>query len=292
MPTLQHESIIELFRANPRLVVDFLRDEFGLDVPKGPLRVEDAHLPSLTPSSYDADLVVVVDKALAIVLEVQLAIDPRKHMSWLVYLANLRARASIPVVLVVVAPQPEVARWAAEPIYLGPPDWTLRPLVIGPERIPVLTRTHQARRSPELLVLSAMVHGKGPLGLSIARAALRGWSKLDSARARLYLDLVLAALNEATRRKLELMMIENYQIQNEVLRNFVRMIEERAEATGKATGEARGEAKALLQLLEERGLPVEPAVRTRVMACTDTEQLSRWFRRAVHAPSVAEVFDP
>ncbi len=47
--------------------------------------------------------------------------------------------------------------------------------------------------------------------------------------------------------------------------------------------EARGEARALLTLLEARGLSISDAQRTRVLACADLDVLERWIRCAATA---------
>ncbi|MCL3996438.1 hypothetical protein [Streptomyces lavenduligriseus] len=44
------------------------------------------------------------------------------------------------------------------------------------------------------------------------------------------------------------------------------------------------------RILEWRGIPVSDAVRERVLACTDFDQLEVWGQRAVHATNAAELF--
>ena len=56
-------------------------------------------------------------------------------------------------------------------------------------------------------------------------------------------------------------------------------------------GEARGEARAVLTVLEARGLAVPDAARERILARKDLERLERWLKKAVVAASVAEVLD-
>ncbi len=70
--------------------------------------------------------------------------------------------------------------------------------------------------------------------------------------------------------------------------------EARGKASGEALGEARGvalgEARALLTVLQARGLAVDAATSDRVQKCTDPEVLNRWVERAVTATSLADVF--
>ncbi|MFI6178486.1 hypothetical protein ACIA8R_23335 [Nonomuraea sp. NPDC051191] len=62
-------------------------------------------------------------------------------------------------------------------------------------------------------------------------------------------------------------------------------------AEGEAVGLARGTAKALLSLLERRGVVVPDDVRERVVSCTDLAVIETWIGRAVHATSLSDVFD-
>ncbi|MES9536987.1 hypothetical protein [Actinomadura sp. NPDC000600] len=58
----------------------------------------------------------------------------------------------------------------------------------------------------------------------------------------------------------------------------------------RAEGRAQGEAKALLLMLEARGLRVPEDVRRRVEGCTDLEQIERWIQRAVSADTAEDLF--
>lgn len=77
-----------------------------------------------TTVEFRADLVLELRDAngvlvLAIVLEVQRDKDPDKEDSWPVYVTVLRAKKRCPTVVLVVAPDADVATWAAQPIDLG-----------------------------------------------------------------------------------------------------------------------------------------------------------------------------
>jgi hypothetical protein len=97
--------------------------------------------------------------------------------------------------LLVVAPDPIIAAWCAEPIETGIPGFVLRPPVLGREAIPVVTDPAEAARRPELAVLSAMAHGEGDQGVAIAAAVLPAIQGLDDEKARFYGDLVLRVLS-------------------------------------------------------------------------------------------------
>ncbi len=79
---------------------------------------------SSCPPLLRADLVIDLRDArgtmvLAIVLEVQRDKDPDKKYAWALYVAAVRARKRCPAILLVIAPDPRVARWAAQPIRPG-----------------------------------------------------------------------------------------------------------------------------------------------------------------------------
>jgi hypothetical protein len=56
-----------------------------------------------------------------------------------------------------------------------------------------------ATRSPELAVLSAMIHGRGAAAVDIARATFAATRDLDDERAALYNDVALTSLRAAAR---------------------------------------------------------------------------------------------
>ncbi len=61
------------------------------------------------------------------------------------------------------------------------------------------------------------------------------------------------------------------------------------EAQGRAEGEAQGEARAILTVLEARGVSVPDGVREQILACRDLGMLETWLRRAVTAKSVEDL---
>ena len=59
----------------------------------------------------------------------------------------------------------------------------------------------------------------------------------------------------------------------------------------RAEGRAEGEAKALLLVLEGRGIAVRNEVRKRVMSCVDSDQLEGWLRRAAVVDRAEDLLD-
>jgi hypothetical protein len=221
----------------------------------------------------DSDLPIWV-----LIVEVQLSINPRKRYSWPDYSTGVRATYCCPVGLLVVAPDPDVAAWCAEPIETGIPGFVLRPPVLGRAAVPIVTDPAEAARRPELAVLSVMAHGEGELGAAIAAAVMPAIRQLDDERARFYGDLVLNSLNEAARRALEAMM-KGYEYQSDFAKKYV------------AQGRAEARARDVLTALRVRGIAVPDAARERILAEKDPAQLERWVERSIVAASVAEVID-
>jgi hypothetical protein len=205
MPSTLHEALIEMFRNRPSLAAELLGGPLGVELPAYQVaRLESGDLPDLTPTEYRADVVVVLAAAetplLAVAVEVQLGRDNGKRWSWPVYLTTLRARLRCPTVLLVVCADVAAATWCAAPIELGHPGWTLSPLVLEPDRVPVVTDTEEAARDPELAVLSAMAHGGRPDRTDVLHALVSALAAVDQERATLYSNVVLAALPAAAHR--------------------------------------------------------------------------------------------
>ena len=291
MPSLDHEGLLRLFRNRPALAVELLGRN-GMAVPPLAPSVEEADFTQLTPTEYRADLVLAVGSDLRIIVEIQLGRDADKRFSWPVYVTALRAKARCPVLLLVVALTPEVARWARAPIELGPPDSRLCPIVIGPDAVPPIDDAEVARSAPEFAVLSALAHARGERAVGTAHAALVAADGLDPDRGRIYADLVLHALGEAERAALEeLMASEQYEYKSDFARKYVSEGRAEGRAEGRTEGLAQGRAEGVLALLGSRGLRIDDAERDRILATKDLELLARWLARAAEVEAVGELFD-
>ena len=284
MPKLSHEALVHLVRAAPEVILGLLQRELGLELSAmAHPRITDAELVDLNLAEYRADAVMTIGPAdaptEAFVLEAQNDINPRKRRTWPLYVAGLRARLGCPVTLVILALDPEVAAWCAESIDLGRQRGTILPLVLGPAQIPVITDPDEARRAPELAVLSVAAHGREPGAEHIALAALTAVRGLDSERELLYPDFILAMLGEVARAALELLMNPaTYQYQSDFARKYI------------AIGKAEGEAHLLLKLLHFKGFTVAPELVSRVESCQDPTQLERWAERVLTATTLDDIF--
>jgi hypothetical protein len=294
MPSLLHEALVTLFRNRPELAPELLRNALSVELPAyTEARVESAELTQIVPPGYHADLVVLLingQPVLAIVLEVQLGTDERKRFTWPLYVVALRARLECPACVLVVTPHSEVARWAAQPIVMGPGS-TLQPLVVGPDGVPVVSDAGVASAEPELAVLSAMAHGaeEPETAARIAFAGLSASLGLEDERALLYSDLIRNSLSEAARKALEALMAtpQGYEYQSE----FARKHDAIGQAKGIILGQAKARAEDVISFLEARGVPLSGEHRERILGCADLELIARWIRKAATISSADELFE-
>ena len=173
-------------------------------------------------------------------------------------------------------------RWASALVASGP-GWTFRPLVVGPLAVPIVTDAAVAATAPELAVLSALAHGPGQNGFDIAVAALGAVAGLPDDAARVYSDLIFAALGKAARIKLEALMDESKYVYKS---DFAL----KHQGLGRQEGRAEGRAEAIVAFLSARGLAVSAADRERILGCTDLQLLEEWTKGAATAASVEDLF--
>ena len=290
MPSYLHELLLFLFRNRSGSAADLLR-ELDVQLPEyDEIRAESSDLNDLRPAEYRADLVLFLvrasQKALGLIVEVQLGYDHDKPYAWPAYIANLRARHRCPVCLLVITIDDAVARWAGRSIELGP-GTRCKPWVVGPSNTPAVTELKDARENVELDVLSAIEHGQSadiPLAARIASAAIVASADIDAERSKLYLDLILIALSQNAPEALETTMNSlGYEYQSDFARRYV--------AQGKAEGKAEGRVELILKLLALRFGPLSDAAQTRVRSAQDP-QLDAIAERMLTAQTLQEALGP
>jgi hypothetical protein len=295
MPSLEHNGLIEMFRENPSLAPHFLSTLFHLDLPPhASVRVADSALDQMIPVEFRADLVLeLLDHAgkpiLAVVLEVQREKKPRKKYSWAVYVAVARAERECPAIVLVLAPDAEVAAWAAETIDLGLGFGSLQPLVLGPATVPVVTDRAIAQQEVELSVLSAMAHGNGPDGLAVLQAAFGALARLDVEHAAVYFQIIWNVLREPMQRALEALVMERQAEGKAQFPPFAQQLIDRGKVQGLREGKLEGLHEALLRLLARAGIALTEDDRARIQACDDAATLDRWIENVIGAKTVADV---
>lgn len=283
--SLSHEGIVRLFENRPDLAPELLRDVLHQVLPA----YQEARISSesinVLPAVLErrADLVVLLfdnKPVLAIIVEVQLAIDKDKLDVWPAFVTISRTKFGCEACVLVVTPAESVAVWARQGVRLGPANH-FSPLVIGPNAVPVVDDPARATQDPELAVLSVMAHGKDPVrGARVALAAFQATRGLDEERILLYSDLIESAISDAARATLQelLMSSGNYEFQSEFAK------------THQAKGKAEGEAKSILRFLRARKLTVSAEHEARILATTDLDRLDIWLDRAATCTSTDDLF--
>jgi hypothetical protein len=293
MPSAEHESPVALAKLDPDLVAWLLASVFEVKVPEyHHARAQATDVRVLVPRTYHADgMVLFCDPAdrplLAVVLEVQRGRDPTKRRTWKLYVAQLEAELDVDVALVVYCPDAAVAGWYRR---LCEPDGSsllLRPFIFTPDEVPLVVDVDLARANPALAVLSAICHGGQPEVDDMFPALMEALRSLGPRKAISYYDVVLAGLPVAARTRWEAFMTT--EVGHEYRSELFRKIAAENQAVGEARGEARGEGRAVLTVLDARGVEVPAAVRERILACTDLAQLDVWLRRAVTAATADDV---
>ncbi|MER7486191.1 hypothetical protein ABTY20_09880 [Streptomyces sp. NPDC126497] len=219
--------------------------------------VLNADLTEIEPVERRVDTLMRVETdegAYLLVVEAQGKVDEAKRGSWAYYLSYVYAKYRCEPVLIVITQSWATARWAARPIRLGLPGWhslTVRPLVLGPENVPVITDEQQAARDVPLAVLSAMTHGRGKRAAAILEPPATALRTMDAESAAVFVAFVDSCLIDDQAKEIwrDLMAAIHY--------FFRHPVAEQVREEGREEG--------------------------RVQACADLDQLEPWARRAVHA---------
>ncbi len=294
MPSAEHELPIALARADPDLIATMLRDIFGVEVPAhASSRSHAADVQIAVPSTYHADAMLVFDDAenqpvLAVVLEVQRRWDLGKRHTWRLYLAHLEAELKVPAALVVYCPRPNVGERYRRLLTKDGMSLMLRPFIVTPDDLPLITDPEAAARTPSMAVMTALAHAHDA-EIEVAFPALAaavnavGPDKMNS-----YYDMVLAALPRPLMADWRDFMssIDEAPYFSEEMRR--RWYYERS--TGRAEGIAQGKAEDIVTVLSARGIDVSDDERTRIGAVTDTETLDQMLRRAATADAAADLW--
>ncbi|HUN34266.1 MAG TPA: hypothetical protein VMU95_19865, partial [Trebonia sp.] len=287
MPSITHESPIEIIRRHPPLAAELARRLAQVSIPGEDLVAVDLvanDASNVIPAQFTADMVTLVrDKTtgeplLLIVIEPQGRSADEKTFSWPAYLTNLReAHKCRDAILIVVCWNETEAEKCRQAVPLGHPGFILVPIVIGPRSAP---GTDDA--SPWLTILCTAI-GAVPLDSDEARRAvldaITGTGSNTTNRRRLT-TIILATATEAARLALEALMQST-----EYRSDFFDAIQAQGEAKGEARGEVKGEVRILLKILDSRSIHLTNEQLTLITSCTNPDQLDLWADRALGATS-------
>lgn len=219
-------------------------------------------MPSLDLPDAPAGFVVIV--------EVQLSIDERKARVWAAYIANAATRFDCPAILLVIAPEPAVARWAKGPFETGHPGFVLRPIVVSFADVPEHIDPDIAHRVPELTILAALAHPT----LHTANAALLAIQSLPRMQSELYSDAIMEALSDEDRASLESRMIKDYEYKSNWVRNYLAPSNRKALEEGREKGRQEAFVSMALELARSKLGQVSPAEEAAIRALADDATLT------------------
>ncbi|MFD7456230.1 MULTISPECIES: hypothetical protein [unclassified Streptomyces] len=287
-----HEALHRIFQKDPALLTRALQRVLHVPFPEPrEIAALNVDLTEIEPVERRVDTLLRAETdegTYLLVVESQGEVDPRKRGSWPYYLSYLHEKYRCEPVLIVITQSRATAKWASQPIRFGFPGWdslTVRPLVLGPDNVPVIADERQAERDVPLAVLSAMTHGRGRQAPAILEALASALRTIDSDSAAVFVQFVDSCLADPQAKQMwrDLMTAIQY---------FWRHpLAEQVREEGREQGRAEGKAEMVLQILQWRGIPVPDTVRERVNNCTDLDQLDVWAKRAVQATDAAELFE-
>ncbi|MZE76196.1 hypothetical protein [Streptomyces xinghaiensis] len=287
MVSSSHEAMHRIFQEDPGI---FARTFDRLGIPfTDPVAVSllPTDLTEIKPLERRLDTLLRVDTAhgdsYLLAVEAQGRKDPDKHGSWAYYLSHLYAKYRLPPVLLVVCQEESTARWAAAPLHIGPPQWrtlTIRPLVLGPHNVPLITDPSTAARDIPLATFAAITHGKHPCAATMLKALATALKTLDAETATIFRELTELGLGKSPGAQIwrDLMAIDLSFFRSETSQKL------------REEGRAEGRAEDILMILETRGLPVSGEARERITGCADPDVLRHWLSRAVTAGRTEEIF--
>ncbi|RPE41495.1 hypothetical protein EDD90_4581 [Streptomyces sp. Ag109_O5-1] len=229
-----------------------------------------------------------------LVVEAQGKKDPDKPASWTYSLSYLHAKYRLPPVVVVVCQDRATATWAARHLEIGPRQWpslTLRPLVLEPDNVPIVTSPDKVAHDLPMAVLSAVLHHRDPQIEAIPKAmapVLRDLQEHDEDTADIYIELTRQGLEKTLAADLwrHLVAIDTSFFTS----SLAEELRDEGRAEGRAEGKAQGVAESLLLVLAGRDIEVSEEARERISTCDDHDVLTTWLTRAMTAASTAEVF--
>src|ERR1700734_3563136 len=173
MPGLKHQSIVQILRDEPQLLVIFL-GRSGFQLPAGAIPIiADSDLSHRTPRmlkelrSDNVFLFQGMDEKVAVVVEVQTSRPNHKRkLTWPCYVTSAREVHDCKAYLLVVAAGRDALAASERVIEIGQPGFDLRPFVTGRDRMPP---PGGPLFGPEVTMLHVLT---GTLSLSIHEARM------------------------------------------------------------------------------------------------------------------------
>ncbi|HXL96257.1 MAG TPA: hypothetical protein VN969_45700 [Streptosporangiaceae bacterium] len=292
MPSISHETPVELLRQDPQLILDLLRGVSDRELPENAaVRLTSNDLSDVAPVQFTADCVLVIEDkpggkpVLAVVVEPQTRDPWTKTYSWPVYVAIARRVNECDAMLLVICNDPAEAEKCRASIRTGHPGYDLAPLVMEQSNTPTAGGAEAAAAPPYLTIFAGCMGAINLVIKSNQHLVLDAIAVIPEGRRATCTALIMATVSEAVRREMEELM------QSTTYRNaFIETFEAKGRAEGEAKGEAKGEARSILRVLARRRVELTPDQTRQVQECLDVDQLNLWLDRAVTAKKADDVF--
>ncbi|MFE6894150.1 hypothetical protein [Streptomyces sp. NPDC057694] len=287
MVTASHEASHRIFQERPEILAPVF-GLLGVPIPaKAKVEVLTPDLTEVRPIERRVDSLLRIEPSegasFLLAVEAQSKRDDRKGDSWPYYIAYLRTKYRLPVLLLVICRDRPTAAWAAGPFICGVDGWTAQtthPLVLGPDNVPVITDASVAARDLAMATFSALTHAHSRDVPAILDALARALRATDDKTAQYYIELLDIGLGDtsagATWR--ETMSVITYFPGRGSFREEAYL---EGKAEGKVEGEVAGLVEAVARVLDRRGVALTDAQRERILACAELDVLHQWLDLAV-----------
>jgi hypothetical protein len=288
MVSSPHEAMHRIFQHDTQLF-SRVSKVLGFDLPApDSVTILPTDLTETGPVERRVDTLLRLDSAehggFILAIEAQGKKDTAKPASWAYYTAFLWTKYRLPTALMVVCQDHATAEWAQRPVASGPPQLptlTLRPLVAGTHNMPLITDPAEAHADLVLAALSAITHAGDPDIGAILKALSTALRDEHEDIADPIIEFTAQGLGNRPAKELwrNLVAVD--------LSFYKSYIAEEIRDEGRVSAYA----KAILTVLEQRGIDVPADARRRITDCHDPETLHTWLARAATASSAAAIFE-
>jgi len=285
MPSPRHDALNKLVQHHPDLPIRLLREIGGIDLPAAPLTVGPGDLPDRVSREMRADTVVFggpqQDRWYSVIVEVETKMTEEKLRQVAVGAVSLWLETRKPVYVIFITPDPDAAKFTGPvEVDTGCLTVTMRPVIVGPGYIPILTTAGAMADDLLMTVLSVMAHG----GRSeVAEAFAKLLSTLPPDDATFLYSYTIDMAPPRTRRLLEETVTVYISEHSSWLQGLCRKY--------RTEGRAEEAVASVLSVLRCRDIEVPPARERQISTCTDLAQLHLWLRRAAIATCIDDLFD-
>ncbi|MFF0165530.1 RpnC/YadD family protein [Streptomyces prasinus] len=297
MPNVSHDTLHGFLPGRPKALNRAL-DLLDLGIPPGvtteTLATDASSAPKMFTRQMDSVLRVVRPDGrdpFILLVEAQSGIETKKETSWPYYVAYLRDRYKLEVVLLVLCVDTATAAWAARPLRtgLGRPTQVTAPHVLGPSNVPRVSRIQDASADLEFAAFCLWIHSNDPDIEGILTVMGEALAQDTDHEARDDLaGLIEDGLGSEHARKIWRNLMKSlFTPRRGTIVGDARLA---GQEEGREEGRMAGMAERLLRLMERRGFPMTEETRQRVTTCTDMPLLDLWFDRAIDATALDEIF--